>query len=144
MRLARPIHPDDAHFDITAMVDIVMLLVIFFALTVRFTELRSMPLDLPRQAGSPADPQEKPGLFVVDVTADGRYRVLGVEESLQWVAQRLARDVRTAGGPDGLDVVIRAESGCPARHVNALALIMTQAGVRRWKLATDSEGGAGS
>ncbi len=62
--------------------------------------------------------------------------LMGKQVDSQWLLQALARDIRTAGGPEKLDVLVRADRRCAASHLNNLAASLTSQGIRNWKLAT--------
>jgi hypothetical protein len=62
---------------------------------------------------------------------------MGRDTEVDWVVQSVAADARRAGGPDRLEVIIRADRACPAAHLNHLATALASAGVRTWKLATE-------
>lgn len=141
MRFARPTHDNEAEFDLTAMIDVVMLLVIFFAFTAQFTRTLATPLDLPREAGQPSAASAAPRSVVVDLTRDGKTVIMGKSVDTDWLVQTIARDIRLAGGADRIDVVVRADRRCSAAHLNTLAAGLSRAGVRTWKLATAQEGG---
>lgn len=135
MKFAKAEHPDEARFDITAMVDIVLLLIIFFSFTAQFGRTLLAPVDLPREKGAPV-PTAASHAVVIDLTSKGDTIVMGKQVDSQWLLQALARDIRTAGGPEKLDVLVRADRRCAASHLNNLAASLTSQGIRNWKLAT--------
>ena len=79
--------------------------------------------------------------MVVDLTRDGKTVIMGKTVDAEWLVQTIARDIRLAGGPDKLDVVVRADRRCAAAHLNTLAGALSRAGAKSWKLATAQEGG---
>lgn len=141
MRFTHPKHDNEAEFDLTAMVDVVMLLVIFFAFTAQFTRTLNTTLDLPREPGQSASAGSAHRSVVVDLTRDGKTIIMGKAVDADWLVQTIARDIRLAGGPDKLEVVVRADRRCPAAYLNTLAGGLSRAGVKTWKLATSQEGG---
>ncbi|GJQ30330.1 MAG: hypothetical protein HBSAPP03_22140 [Phycisphaerae bacterium] len=141
MRFSHPEHAEEAGFDLTAMIDVVMLLVLFFAFTTQFTRTLNTPMDLPQEPGQSAKSGLATRAVVVDLTREGRTVIMGKAVDSDWLVQTLARDLRQAGGPEHLDVIVRADRRCAAAHLNALAGDLTRAGVRTWKLATAPEGG---
>lgn len=136
MRFARHAPPPDAHLDITAMIDIVLLLIIFFTFTTQFGRSLDTPLDLPQGSTRNTSDASAARVISIDLTREGRTIVAGREVNEQWLLQMLLKDIRAAGGPEHLDVVVRADRSCRAAHLNALAANLSGAGIRRWKLAT--------
>lgn len=136
MKFTDPKHPDEAGFDLTPMVDIVLLLIIFFAFTAQFAKSLATPLDLPRESGEKS-PESAPESVVIDLTREGRYIVMGRDIEIDWIVQTLATDARRVGGPDKLEVIIRADRACAAVHLNALAGALSRVGIRAWKLSTE-------
>lgn len=141
MKFGTPKHADEAGFDLTPMIDVVLLLILFFAFTAQFAKTLATPLDLPRESGSSENESTAPQSIVIDLTSDGKFIVAGKPVNADWLMQTVARDVRRAGGPDKIDVIVRADRTCSASHLNSLAGGLSRAGVRSWKLATNSEGG---
>ncbi len=141
MRFGTVKHAEEAGFDLTPMIDVTMLLIIFFAFTAQFTKTLSSPVNLPIEKGESPSANAAPRTIVIDVTREGGYVVMGQKTALEWVVQTVAGDVRRAGGAEKIDVVVRADREASAAHLNNLAAALTRAGVRTWKLATDGEGG---
>lgn len=140
MRFGTPQHPEEAGFDLTPMIDVTMLLIIFFAFTAQFTRSLATPMDLPREQGESPSANAAPKSLVIDITREGVYRIMGQDLSLEWVVQTVASDVRRAGGAEKIDIIVRADRSASAQHLNNLAAALTRAGVRTWKFATAQEG----
>jgi biopolymer transport protein ExbD len=136
MKFTIPEHAEEATFDLTPMVDVVMLLVIFFAFTAQFARTFSTALDLPREKPAGDAPPHAGHTVHIDMTREGRYLVLGHPIDPEWLVQAVARDIRQAGGPQGVDIVVRADRSASAAHLNTLAALLSRAGARTWKLAT--------
>jgi biopolymer transport protein ExbD len=158
--------PPDVSFDLTPMIDVVLLLIIFFMFTTHFTRMQLLPMDLPRQPGEDAAASATgagPDSLVIDIDRDGTLRMGGqsvktagpsVEETTTAIRKALAQaampekqSAATQDAPDGrvettpasmaeLDVVVRADRACPARAVNLVVKELGRVGVKRWKLAT--------
>lgn len=138
MRFGRAHTPTEATFDLTPMIDVVLLLIIFFTLTSQFAKTQQAPMDLPREKGEKAT-QAKPAELVIDLRKDGTLSVLGVQTDLPKLTRMVEGEVLRVG--EGLDLTVRAERTCPAVFLNKLAEALAAIGVRNWKLATASEGG---
>ncbi len=126
------------------MIDVVLLLIIFFTLTAQFADTLKTPLNLPEEKGAGATEEQGTSAVVVDMTSDGELRLQAAPVSFEEFLHVISRDqkeARASGQP--MDLTVRVDRACPATHLNALASALTQLGVRNWKLATASEG-AGS
>lgn len=137
MKFGRPRLAMEASFDLTPMIDVVLLLIIFFTLTSQFAKTQLQPLDLPKEKGAKFDATQQSTVYV-DLRSDGKISVLGVSSDIPSVARMIEGEVLRHG--DQLDLVIRAERNCPSQHLNRLADALIAVGVRSWKLATAGEG----
>ncbi len=140
MRLKGPQPMQEATFDLTPMIDIVLLLIIFFMLTSHFAKTQRTEVDLPRERGEPVKSEERPTSIVIDMDKAGKMKVLGVSMTAQGVAEMVG--AQTGRGPRGVDVVVRADRQCASEHLNTLSNLLMGLGVREWKLATAGPEGA--
>ncbi len=158
MNLNRHHRQKEASFDLTPMVDVIFLLIIFFTLTSQFSSTQRTPMDLPREEGEPDAPRQTTQL-VIDLDQHGGVSLLGQSYDLATLGtvlagRQFAVEGQTApagnssGGGSGdpsveqpVDVVIRADRRCSTANLNALAQVLLRVGVRRWSLATSSDGG---
>lgn len=134
MRFRRSPDPPEAGFDLTPMIDVVLLLIIFFTMTAHFARTAGTPLDLPRQRGEPAirAPDHR---IVIDLDKSGTLIILGRRMSVSDLARAVKTEVDRSSTPP--DVLIRADRDCRSIHLNRLASALAAAGVRHWKLATE-------
>lgn len=127
----------DAPFDLTPMVDVVLLLIIFFVLSTQFVQATLRPMDLPKETGDGvATPA--PVNITIDLEADGKLSVLGgtpitPEEIAALIREQRDRDPERF---PMLEVVVRADQNAAAAHLNRLAGVLGRQGVKRWQLAT--------
>ncbi len=133
MKFGRPRLATEATFDLTPMIDVVLLLIIFFTLTSQFAKTQLEALDLPKEKGVKVEGTQQSTIFI-DMKADGRISVLGMPTDVSAVAKMVEGEARRLG--DSLDLVVRAERACPSQFLNKLATSLAGAGVRNWKLAT--------
>ncbi len=133
MRTARSERPREATFDLTPMIDVLLLLIIFFMMTSQFTRTQLRPVDLPRESGEKA-PTPSPQTVFLDLDAQGRLFAVGRPVTLE----QLPSVVGTGAG--GAEVVIRADRQCAAAHLNRLGEALAGLGIRDWKLATAPQG----
>lgn len=153
MKLRDHLPTDEASMDLTAMIDVVLLLIIFFVLGTEFAPMLRTPLDLPRERGASASHSQSLAVLLIDVTKDGTYRYAGQDTPLPKILQIVTAEVkRTAGrsgdrNPKTPEILVRADRACLAAHLNTLAVSLAAVGVHDWKLATSevaSQGGTGS
>lgn len=135
MRLMGRRHTEEASFDLTPMIDVVMLLIVFFTLTAQFTRTEQAALDLPAQEGDPGRVEPDTALYV-DVDAGGKISIEGTTITLL----ELAQPHWLGADPGAIDVIVRADRNCPIAKLNEVARTLQVAGVVRWKLATAPEG----
>ena len=102
--------------NLTPMIDVVFLLIIFFMVATSFAEMeRDIELQLPEVAAARA-PTSAPKQRVVSVRADGEVALDGQRMSLAELTQRLA--AARSEYPE-LSVVIRGDASCAFQHVAA-------------------------
>lgn len=132
----------EAGFDLTSMIDVVLLLIIFFMASAQFAKTMRSPVDLPKERGDQLAQRVEQTIFI-DVRPDGTYLLMGEEVKLERLVQLVVSDLKRREMDQGgsIEVVVRADKRALGRHLNALAGAMTVAGVRDWKLAVSSEGG---
>ncbi len=122
--------------DLTSMIDVVFLLIIFFIFTSHFGELRRTEIDLPRENGSDAELSKQPAM-IIDIQRTGVFLVESREVSLSEV-ERLARNglaIAADGGPR-FDVLVRPDQNAAAAHLDRLLLRLSNLGVVDWKIGT--------
>lgn len=136
-------HKKEASFDLTPMIDVILLLIVFFTMTSQFSKSNRSSMDLPREKGEPAA-AHAPSTLVIDVARDGSITVEGTAYDMQWVAQTLAKAVKSSpAGPTGVDVIVRADRSCRTASLDRVVAAMKVAGITRWKLAASGEESGG-
>lgn len=131
-----------ARFDMTPMIDVVFLLIIFFMYTSHFAQTAHTPIDLPEEEGERE--QATPATLTLDVDAEGRYSIMGRSVEFNQIAARLNATIAETGAQPGeVDLLIRADRNVPAAYINRLASELSDSGIRAWKLGTAVPGGGG-
>ncbi len=123
-------------FDMTPMIDVVFLLLIFFLFTSQLSQVMRSPIDLPEEPGDEAE-VASPGTIVIDVTGDGSYLIEGQVRPMEDIIRLVTLEqqhAETTG--QTIDLLIRADRKGPALHINTLANRLASVGVRQWKLGT--------
>lgn len=127
--------------DLTAMIDVVFQLIIFFMFTSQFGELRRTEIDLPREQGE-EDSQKLEPAMIIDLDGDGQYFFESKPVSILEIERIAARGIGAQDPSQPFDVLVRPDRNAPAVHLDRLLMRLSQVGVQRWKLATVEEGAA--
>jgi len=128
--------------DLTAMIDVIFLLIIFFMTTAQFVERARAELDLPKEEGEKEVRSAAPPL-VINILHEGAERYLVGERRFDergvkdLIDREIARHKSEGGGIGEFEVVIRADQRGPSRLINELGAFLRARGVWRWRLATE-------
>lgn len=128
MRIPRAVQSGEVNFNMTPMIDVVFLLIIFFLVSSHLAKQETqLPLDLPL-ADSGAEPVslERPRV-TINITPDGSLLLAGRAQSPSELQRHLA-ELRTKEGDD-LEVRIRSDRSVAYRYVEPIMLSAARAGV---------------
>lgn len=124
--------------EITPMIDVVFLLIIFFMVAAQFARISRAELDLPQEKGEQEQAAEEAGL-VINLLADGSIvvaqRTVGIEELLQIVQAEIDR--LPSGDPRNVKLLIRADRNNDTAILNDLFNRLQSLGVGAARLATE-------
>ena len=120
--------PASARFNMTPMIDVTFLLIIFFLLSSRLAQQETqMELELPAAAsGREAVDDGRPRL-TVNVSPDGRVSLGSTQTPREEMAGRLRIERERLGGD--LEVRVRADRSVPYRVVAPILLACAEAGI---------------
>ncbi|MGH0033461.1 MAG: ExbD/TolR family protein [Myxococcota bacterium] len=122
---------DSAGPGLAPLIDVVLLLLIFFMVTTRFSE-HSLEIDLPE--ASTSAPQDEPRILSVDVLADGRIEIDGA------VLEKSALDARLAAEQAEIEALsIRADEKAPHGVVVTVLDLARRNGIERVELGANPE-----
>ena len=119
---------EEVTINLTPLIDIVFLLLIFFMVSTTFSKESQLRIRLP-DASPDAEVEQRPSRLVVAITASGDYSIRGPNESTglhllsrerSVLAQAMAKakaKAKVAQGTDDLVVVIRADRKTPHEAV---------------------------
>jgi len=129
----------DASFDLTPMIDVILLLIIFFMLSSQFATSELRPVDLPREPGVAPSSESASAKLVIDVDREGRYSILGEPIELPALAARLTSS-QGGSGTRHSGIVVRADRSGSSAALNRLASALAAARIDNWSIAVASEG----
>ena len=125
-------------FEITPMIDVVFLLMIFFMTTARFAQDTRAELDLPKEKGEQQETSEEAGLIInIDATGAiiiGR-RTLGLDELERVILEEIDR--LRGRKSEQLKLMIRADQNCSTSKLNQVVATLQRLGVGAARLATE-------
>ncbi|HET19637.1 MAG TPA: biopolymer transporter ExbD [Chromatiales bacterium] len=130
----RPRQRDEVGLDLTPLIDVVFLLLLFFMLTTTFVEATRLKIDLP-EAGQGAEAERKDDHWTIEIDAQGRYALNG--ETV--VAEQLSERLRAIPGrTEETSVLVRADGQASHQAVVRALDAARSAGIVRVGLATES------
>src|SRR4051812_23510034 len=119
-------HDDLPALNLTSMIDVLFLLIIFFMVATKFDEMeRNIQVAVPKvaQAGEDKSPQRP---LVVEVLADGKLQLDGTAVTEEQLAAKLSAARTPLTEPT---VVIHGDAQCPFQHVASALGACRQAGI---------------
>lgn len=125
---------DMPEINLVPLIDVILVLIIFFVITTTFDARSVLKLELPRADGEPAETRGK--ALSVLVNADGRYFV-DDREALRTDVDSLKRTIAEVAGDDrDRAVLLRADARTPHQAVVTALEALGQLGFQRIAIAT--------
>jgi len=135
---AAPSREREATVDITAMIDVVFLLIIFFMTTAQVAQLTRTEIDLPLERGDQQSTPDEAGL-VINITSSGEIivasRIVGLAELEGIVLSEIRKDPERPA--DQLKLLLRADRTVAALYLNRVVRLLNSLGVGAARLATE-------
>ncbi len=134
----RPRSPRDrvAPLDLTSLVDVVFILIIFFLTTSSLIDTLRAEIDLPLESGNEQAP-DRPTTLVVNIDRSGAYIVENRELTIGPLRRMIEAEIDKAGSPRALDLLVRPDRDASLAPVNDLASTLVDLGATRWRIATE-------
>lgn len=130
------VRPGAEPVNVTPLIDVVMVLIIFYLMVGHLVTQRRGDIDLPRAASGQRD--DGTGLpIIVLIDAEGAVRVDGVEVRLDRAGPTVVQ-LRAAGGRGA--VQLRADRGLPFARVRPVLWSLREAGVGSVQMAAREDG----
>ena len=124
--------------DITAMIDVVFLLIIFFMTTAQVARLTHTEIDLPLERGDQQTTPDEAGL-VININSNGEIivasRVVGLAELEEIVRSEIREDPQRPASQ--LKLLLRADRTVAALYLNRVIRLLDSLGVGVARLATE-------
>jgi len=132
-------HDEEVHVNLTPLIDVVFLLLIFFMVTTTFDRYAELKVDLPEASAEPGETPEDNIELIVD--AGGRYflngqPVVNTRPETLVAALRKVRDGRRSP-----PLIIRADARTPHQSVVTAMDAAGRIGLKRLSIATSHTGG---
>ena len=131
MRFQTPRRPQPA-FNLTPLIDILFIVLIFLVLTTTFKEVTTFQVDLPLAEAGEREAQEFPGLIEIAVAADGSVEYEGELLSVAELSQRLA----TVSEPNQVSVRLRADARVTHGVIVRVMDVVQRNGIYRLSIET--------
>lgn len=128
------------------MIDVILLLIVFFMLSSQFSRTEQLPIPLPNEQGVAVVDSENPAEIVIDMNVRGELFVGGdpvKPESLSEVLG-VSSAAGAANAASKITILVRADKDAPAVHLNRLGASLARAGLSSWRLATAPGGSTGT
>jgi len=131
----QPRRSEEPDLNMTSLIDVVLLLLIFFMLSTKFIDEGRLKIRLP-EAGIAPDAESQRASIEIDVTAAGGYRVNGralINNSAETLAAALGK---VAESDRALPVTVRADARATHQSVVTAMEVAGRAGYRQINIAT--------
>ena len=130
----QPGDSDEPEVNLTPLIDVVFLLLIFFMVSTTFEHQSRIKIDLPEATAVPTKPEDESLEIIID--AQGRY-FIDSEQVVNTTPKTLKTAISKAVGErEGLAVTIRADANTPHQAVVTALDVSSQLGLTRISLAT--------
>jgi biopolymer transport protein ExbD len=137
----RPRHRDDPEINLISLIDVLLVLLIFFMVSTTFQQEGRVKIQLP-QASQIPQPRGSREPIVITVTAEGNYRVNErtlINASPDTLRAALLKEAGTDRGP----ITIRADARSTHQAVVTAMDVAGKLGFAQLNIATVHEGGGG-
>ena len=133
---------DEPDINLVPLIDVILILIIFFVVTTTFDSRSMLRLELPRATGEPAT--DSAAALSVLVNADGRYFIDEREVLRDDIESLKAMLAEVAGDDRDRPVLLRADARTPHQAVVTAYDALGQLGFRRVMVATAPAPAAGA
>ena len=136
MRLARRRRGHALSVDMTPMIDVTFLLIIFFITVNQVSNVNKEPIALPELTGTQ---DQTEAALTVNVDRTGRLVIAGNEVTVPQLVSLVATELaKVDNDPGRLTVVLRADRDGASRGVNEVVAALVKLNVTRVRIAVES------
>lgn len=133
MRLSKRKRNSTAEIDMTPMIDIVFLLIIFFMTVSQVSESNKERLELPQQQGSE---DSEPSTITINVNQDGEAVISGQTVTIAKVITMVSQELAKVGDdPSRVAIVIRADQRGASGGVNEVVKALSRMQITKIRIA---------
>lgn len=137
MRIGNDRSQDEPHIDLVPLIDVILVLIIFFVVTTTFDARSTLQVQLP--TASQQQTNEPPRSLSVLINAEGRY-FINDQEVLRSDVESVKQTIASVAGSDRQQtVLLRADARTPYQAVVTAQDALGQLGFRRIAIATAPE-----
>jgi biopolymer transport protein ExbD len=130
----QPSTPDEPEVNLTPLIDVVFLLLIFFMVSTTFEQQSRIQIELPEATAEATRPDDDSLEIIID--AQGRF-FIGEEQVVNTELKTLKGAIgKAVGEREGIPVIIRADAKTPHQAVITALDATSQLGLTRISLAT--------
>lgn len=123
--------------ELTPMIDVVFLLIIFFMTTAKFLSEARAELDLPQQPGEQLDTPQEAGI-VINLTSAGRLVISDREIDFDALDRTIEDEIlRRNRQNESVKVTIRADRNADSQYLNELITRLRELEVAAARIATE-------
>jgi biopolymer transport protein ExbD len=130
---------EEPELNLTSLIDVVLLLLIFFVASTTFVDESRIKLQLPQASGDPPPAELKKTPIEIAVTASGEYRVNGQTLINRSPATLSAAVSRLAGESREIPITLRADARATHQSVVTAMDVLGRLGFRAISIATVNE-----
>jgi biopolymer transport protein ExbD len=123
--------------NMTPMIDIVFLLIIFFMTVTQVSEVNKESVQLPTLEGSE---DQKPTVITINVTQEGLLRISGETVTFPRLVGLIESErARLGGDPRRLTIVVRSDERGTSQMTNDVIRTLGQLDINRVRIAVETE-----
>ena len=124
--------------EMTPMIDIIFLLIIFFMVAAKFAQQATIDLNLPNEKGEVA-PADTPSALIINLTANGEIVLDSPDNiiSIDALDSRIQSFVDAESATWDL-ITLRADENAESSSLNEILRVLNKHGLRATRIATES------
>ncbi len=139
MKLAKHKPNTDASMDMTPMIDIVFLLIIFFMTVSQISRVNEEPLELPQTSNEGTEEKDQTTV-TININDDGEIIISGSKRSLAQAILAVTDELAKVGNePSLIKVLIRCSRTARSETVNEVIKQLNDLGIRQVRMGTQEK-----